>query len=384
MEKPVKNCVCFGFVIVVSLSTATQGAEQNGNPQQELEQVNTAIEEIQSWLTDANSQQTVEEQTLRTTEITINETSLSISNTQKSIDQLENELSALRTRISELDQARTNQTHLLEQAIRSAYMSGERNYLKLILNQEDVALGSRMAEYYKHFNQSRVEQIENYEGTLQELAQTRTELETTANILNQNQAELNQQRQALAATREARVLALAELQTAIVSRGQELEQLVSNQADLEALIQQIELARQRIPALDERIPFVEQRGNLPRPLAGRLVYGFGSPYGNGNLQRQGIGIYAEEGAQVRAVHGGRVLFANWLQGSGLLLILDHGDGYMSLYGANQSLLNKAGDWVNTGDAIATAGDSGNRDQVALYFEIRLRGQAQDPAIWLGD
>jgi septal ring factor EnvC (AmiA/AmiB activator) len=177
---------------------------------------------------------------------------------------------------------------------------------------------------------------------------------------------------------------LAELQTAIVSRGQELEQLVSNQADLEALIQQIELARQRIPALDERIPFVEQRGNLPRPLAGRLVYGFGSPYGNGNLQRQGIGIYAEEGAQVRAVHGGRVLFANWLQGSGLLLILDHGDGYMSLYGANQSLLNKAGDWVNTGDAIATAGDSGNRDQVALYFEIRLRGQAQDPAIWLGD
>src|SRR5690606_28607021 len=127
--------------------------------------------------------------------------------------------------------------------------------------------------------------------------------------------------------------------------------------------------------------FREARGQLPWPVAGKPVNRFGSPRGNSSLRWQGINIVASEGTTVRAVHGGRVIFADWLRGSGLLLIVDHGGGFMSLYAHNQTLLRNVGDTVRAGEPIATVGSSGGQPQAALYFEIRREGVPTDPAQW---
>ena len=129
-------------------------------------------------------------------------------------------------------------------------------------------------------------------------------------------------------------------------------------------------------------PFASARGKLPWPGDGRLVARYGTPRGgDARTKWDGVLIGAAAGSQVRAVHGGRVVFADWLRGAGLLVILDHGNGYLSLYGHNQSLLKNAGDVVKAGDPIATVGSSGGQDASALYFAIRQNGRPSDPAQW---
>ncbi len=129
-------------------------------------------------------------------------------------------------------------------------------------------------------------------------------------------------------------------------------------------------------------PFSQAKGKLPWPVDGRLVARYGTPRGgDARTKWDGVLIGASAGSQVRAVHGGRVVFADWLRGSGLLVILDHGNGYLSLYGHNQSLLKDAGDMVAAGDPIATVGNSGGQETPALYFAIRQQGRPSDPAQW---
>ena len=149
-----------------------------------------------------------------------------------------------------------------------------------------------------------------------------------------------------------------------------------------ALIKKLDEAITSIPTPAGSLPFAQARGKLPLPVAGRIGARFGSPRGSdARLKWDGLLINAAEGTRVHAVHGGRVVFADWLRGSGLLLILDHGDGYLSLYGHNQSLLREVGSWVQPGDSIATVGNSGGMGEPALYFSIRHRGQPLDPAAW---
>ena len=136
-----------------------------------------------------------------------------------------------------------------------------------------------------------------------------------------------------------------------------------------------------VPRPSEHIPFPELKGLLPWPGDGPLVARFGANYEIGNLRRKGIIIAAEEGSAVRAVHSGRVVFANWLKGSGLLIILDHSDGYMSVYAHNQTLLKHSGDWVGGGEIISTTGSSGGQDSAGIYFEIRQNGVASNPLDW---
>ena len=127
--------------------------------------------------------------------------------------------------------------------------------------------------------------------------------------------------------------------------------------------------------------FAQARGKLPWPVDGRLLARFGTPRSDSRLKWDGVLIGAPAGTRVRAIHDGRVVFADWLRGAGLLLIVDHGGGYLSLYGHNQSLLKGAGERVRAGEAIATVGSSGGQDSPALYFAIRQQGQPSDPLRW---
>ncbi len=132
-----------------------------------------------------------------------------------------------------------------------------------------------------------------------------------------------------------------------------------------------------------RDPFAGQKGSLSWPLRGRLVNDFGQPRAGGRLQWQGVMLGAERGTEVRAVYHGRVAYADWLPGMGLLMVIEHGDGFLSLYGHNESLYREVGDWVEAGETIGTVGDSGGKLLSALYFEIRRGVTPLNPHQWLG-
>ena len=216
---------------------------------------------------------------------------------------------------------------------------------------------------------------------MQRLADTEHEIldeETQLAVLQQEQqAELD----AMQRLQDERKDVVAQLTEELNDQGRQLDRLQSDERDLKTLISGLEEALADIPAEDpQQLRFAGLRGRLPWPAQGRIANRFGAPK-LGSLVWDGVMISAPEGREVRAVHHGRVAFADWLRGFGLLLIVDHGDGYMTLYGHNQSLFKEAGDWVDVNEPVALVGSSGGREQAGVYFGIRHQGRAVDPARW---
>lgn len=286
-----------------------------------------------------------------------------------------------------------------------------------MLNQQNPEKFSRTITYYDYLNKARLEQLDSFNETLLQLASVEADIETQQNLLAERKDGLLERRNQLAEIRKERQQTLARLDTDLSSREQKLQARRQEQAQFERVLKTIEetLARQAREAeaarqralLAEREqqqqlkestapsgqmvssaggnfggPFAQAKGKLPWPVDGRLVARYGTPRGgDARTKWDGVLIGASAGTQVRAVHGGRVVFADWLRGAGLLVILDHGNGYLSLYGHNQSLLRDPGDVVKAGDPIATVGTSGGQETAALYFAIRQQGRPSDPAQW---
>jgi septal ring factor EnvC (AmiA/AmiB activator) len=379
-------CLC-GWI-----SVPINAAEDGEQAQQELTAVGDAIGEIQSWLTEAKSTQSIEIQNLQQAELQISTLSQSVTATEATLAETESEIASLSRQADQLSALKAAQSKILEQSIRTAYMAGNQSAIELLLNQEDISKSARMLHYHRLFTQAQLERITSFRETLDEVQAVNRQLESEAADLEEEQLTLSNSLQHLNDSKIERELALSRLRADIASRSSELEQLEIDQAQLQQLIEQINRAVADIPAAMQRSPFDSQLGNLPMPVTGEIVDRFGSRYGEGNLTRQGITIAVSEGTPVQAIHPGRVVFSDWLRGTGLLVIVDHGQGYMSLYGANQALSKQAGDWVDLGDIVSTSGMAneltGNRGngqaRPGMYFEIRHHGEAQNPAQWFAE
>jgi septal ring factor EnvC (AmiA/AmiB activator) len=361
-------------------STAAMAAEEP-LPEEQLEQVGTAIAQIEDWLRTAASDRTALEQALRDSNTAITANRTAILDTETQILALREELQQLERQQNELEQALASQEALVRQALRASYSSGRDSYLKLMLTQEDTSRSARMLRYYSDFNRARLDGITTYRTTLQALDANTVRLLDTEQTLQSSRQTLEDAQAAMATETARRESLLAELAQEMATRSTQLTQLREDQQRLESLVQQIRDVVINIPAPEDLAPFAQARGRLPRPVDGEALNRFGESYSDGNLHRQGIVLGAAEGTPVRAVHPGRVVFADWLRGSGLLVVVDHGAGYMSLYANTGSLIKRNGDWVNRGEPLATAGSDGGSGQPGLYFEIRHDGQAQDPAQW---
>ena len=263
--------------------------------------------------------------------------------------------------------------------LRAAYLIGRQEPLKLLLNQKDPALAGRMFAYYSYFGRARAGQIKLIEDDMQRIAQLDGELETEdqqlAELEKRQRAQLHQLEQA----RTQRTQVLASLEAQSHTRAQNLERLRSQQAGLEKLLRELRTAMERFP-LEGNDAFARLRGKLAWPVSGRLVARFGDARAGG-VRWDGVLVATERGAPVKAVCQGRVIYADWLPGLGLLTIVDHGDGYLSLYGHNERLYKAAGEPVASGEPIAAAGDSGGSSRPELYFEIRKGGKPVDPRPW---
>ena len=218
---------------------------------------------------------------------------------------------------------------------------------------------------------------------LDRLAALEQEAEATAAGLAGDRDELDRRRERLAAARVEREEMLVKLEAEVDAGDERLAELEADREHLVALLRELGSVVADTPAspLDAE-PFAERSGRLEWPVSGRVQSAFGSERAGGRLRWQGIVIGAGAGSRVRAVHHGQVVFADWMSGFGHLIILDHRDGYMSLYGFNQRLLRGEGEWVEPGEAIAVVGDSGARDGPGLYFGIRRDGEPHDPIAWL--
>lgn len=275
-----------------------------------------------------------------------------------------------------------SQKSILGQQIRAAYISGRSDYLKLLLNQEDPQRIGRVLAYYDYHNRQRLTGIRDTTDRILAI----TSLEKS--IRNENATLIalkDQQEQQLAGlqhSREMRQSIIDNLDQFISEQGLELQRLQTQEQELQKLLSNIgDTGTGSIEFFEDIAPFSSLRGALEWPIKGSIVHHFGSPKKGGNLNWQGIMIEAPGGTEVKAISTGKVVFADWFKNLGLLIIIEHGDGYMSLYGHNQSLNKKQGDWVLPGEPIALTGDSGGQTRTGLYFEIRHRGKPLDPVRW---
>lgn len=266
--------------------------------------------------------------------------------------------------------------------LRAAYVNGREEHLKLLLNQEDPGSLGRMLAYYGYFGRARADRIGDIRGRLAELASVREQIAAETGRLAGLEAEQEREVAGLRSAQERRARAVVSIESQIKSRGGELKRLESQAQSLEKLISELRKALADVPVA-KRAPFEPLRGKLPWPVQqGQVLARFGQPRAGGSLRWQGMLIGTARGARVRAPYGGQVVYADWLPGMGLMIVLDHGGGYMSLYGHNQELFRKVGDAVASGDVIGAVGDTGGHDQAALYFEVRRGREPVNPEIWL--
>ena len=285
-------------------------------------------------------------------------------------------------RASQQQQLEAERVTLSRQA-RASFMLLRVDYLHALLSQRSPAALARSRTYHAYVTRARAAQIDSLRTRLD--AMLRLEAETTAR--RTNLAELHASREtALAALEQGRAQRQAALDQVAADLGERSKRLERLQRDASALAELLAGLEREMADLKaegaETVPFGEQRGKLPWPATGRIDNAYGTPRGDTALTWQGVLIRADRGAPVRAISRGRVAFADWLRGFGLMVIVDHGDGFMSLYGHNDTLARETGDWVNVGDVLGTVGDSGGLDSTGLYFEIRHAGSPQNPVRWL--
>jgi septal ring factor EnvC (AmiA/AmiB activator) len=266
--------------------------------------------------------------------------------------------------------------------IRAAHMIGRREPIKLLLNQRDPAETGRVLVYYQYFGKARASQIAAIDAHVAELARLDAELAVEEERLSALEAEQRGEVAKLQAARERRGRALVTLEAESKNRARELQRLKEQQSGLEKLVRELRRALERIDKFptDSKDAFARLRGKLAWPAAGKLVASYGQTRAGG-VKWDGVLVAGTAGTPVRAVYHGRVVYADWLSGLGLLTIVDHGDGYLSLYGHNERLYKEVGERVTAGDTIATLGDSGGRPRAELYFEIRKGGRPIDPRPW---
>lgn len=347
----------------------------------QLEQLEKDIKRITWEINTASKERNDLQEKLRAAETELGRLKRSIADTKSSIEAQEKQLAQLRAKQETLEKARDEQQERIAVELKTAWQMGSQSQLKMLLSQQKPETVARSMSYYRYFFTARNELLASYRITLEEIAALQQRIDATLQELQTKRQKLEKEQTALASTQLERQAALADLLASISTKAAQLKQKEANRKELGSLLQAIEVAIEKLELPNNYQPFQNAKGAMPWPLTGKRANRFGRPRNEGKMRWQGITIRAREGTPVTAIHHGRVVYADWFRGSGLLMIIDHGEGYMSLYAHNQSLLKDVGEWVTADTPISTVGNSGGQDRSALYFEIRHKGKPTDPAKW---
>ena len=386
-----QSCLCGTFFLLLSLipAVALVPATALGQDQDEaelaarLDAVRAEIEAIQTRLSDDLGERDVALDQLANAEREVSRAERARRETEQQQREVEREIDDLDGQRQRLEEQLHDIGQQLARQLNFVYLQGGQSRLKLLLNQDDPRQLNRQLAYQSYLTRRRLAVVE-------ELQVTAAALESNRNALVERQRELERlasQQDAniarLAAARTERETALRTIEQRVQSNQQQLAALQENARDLARLLDELAVSLADIPP-DADVPaMADLRGRLPRPLEGQPRHRYGEQR-SGELNWNGWLIPAASGTNVQAIGHGRVAYADWLRGYGLILIIDHSDGFMSLYAHNEALLRDVGDWVSPGEIIASVGNSGGVDVTGLYFELRRNGETINPGRWLED
>lgn len=384
------------FLLVISLAWpgAAHAAAGSGAKEKELRELRGRIEALQKRLAETEGSKTEAVDALKESERAISEANRVLRDLAQQSRAIKSQLEALQAESRKREGDLKGQQALLARLLHQQYLAGRAEPLKLLLNGEDPNQIARQLHYFGYVSRARAELIAELRASIGRLAQLTREAELKASELAAIAAEQQAQRGLLEREKRARGQVLAKISRDIERQRREIGTLRRDENRLARLLESLArlIAREK-PAPRARVervpdgsvdggPFHQLRGKLSLPVRGELVNRFGSPRADGGALWKGLFIAARAGDEVRAVAAGRVVYADWLRGFGNLLIIDHGEAYMSLYGNNEALYKRVGDPIRGGETIATVGNSGGNPDSGLYFELRHQGKPLDPLGWV--
>ena len=370
-------------------------AAAHAGPSDQLKELRSRIDKLQRQLTESEETKSEAADSLR-------ESERAISHANRRLFELAGQQRTLRETLSRLEQDKSrtldsadSQHALLAKQLYQQYLSGQPEALRLVLNRQDPNEIAREMHYLSYIYRARAEVIASLRADASDLERLSAEVQAKSRELSSLQSDEAGQRKQLQQQRLQHATMLKQASNQIARQRSEISHLRRNEERLARLVERLarELARPtkrdgraRNDPLPEPLRSGERwsglKGRLRLPVIGELADRFGSPRADSGLSSKGLFIAARQGQEVRAVAAARVVFADWLRGFGNLMILDHGGGYMSLYGNNDALFRQVGDIVKAGDPIAAVGATGGNPETGLYFELRFQGKPFDPLTWI--
>lgn len=391
--------MCLLLLLLALVPAAAGAANSAQTPEEAREQrreLRERISALQKKLAAAEETKNEASDALRESEQAISEANRELRVLARESRESGAKLAALRKSAAETGQTLTSQQELLGRMLRQQYLQGQPDALRLVLSREDPNAMARQLHYLAHLARARARLVDGLRGNLREIEKLHAEIAAEVAAITRLAAEQTAQRTRLEREKRARAEVLSRVSRDIRVRQREIRAMQANENRLSQLVDQLaKLVRKpaatgrprpRNEALPSRqsdgSPFLALRGRLALPVRGELGSRFGSPRADGGVTWKGLFIAARSGEDVRAVAAGRVVYADWLRGFGNLLIVDHGDSYMTLYANAESLLKQVGDIINGGETVATVGNSGGNAESGLYFEMRHEGRPFDPLNWV--
>lgn len=371
--------LCFLLLFATLTLSAGALAQDAAKAEAELRQLRTQIERIRSQVAKDAAEKDRLTRGLRAAEQTASTARVELGRLRSERQSREERLRELAADKREQERQLARERAALAAQLRTAYMMGREDPLKMLLDQEDPARAGRVLSYYGYFGRARADQLAAIETKVAAIAALEREAETEQQRIARLEREQAGEVARLDKAREERGAVLQQLTAESQARAAALQRLQREQAALQKLLTELRRAAPQFPS-DNRSPFARMRGQLTWPTTGKVSARFGSQRA-GSMKWEGVMIDGERGTPVKAIYRGRVVYADWLAGLGLLVIIDHGGGFLSLYGHNEQLYRKVGDTVVAGDTIAAVGDTGGRPKAQLYFEIRQGAKPVDPTPW---
>ena len=356
--------------------------EQREEKKEELENLRYRMNELRRKIEKKQEEKDSATKFLKDIEIRIGERAYVLKKINRHLRKQKRELKKLKKEQQKTRNKLASQRAILSEQIRSAYMIGKQEYLKLLLNQESPAAIGRTLTYYDYFHKARSHHIDEAITTIEKLDQLTTQVKVKTDELKVSRKQQRIEKEKLEDDFIDRSVIVKAMEREIANQGNQLKKFSANEKLLQELLKEIRnIMPSMLTEIDKRETFGKRRGRLKWPARGKVKRLFGKSRQAANLKWNGVIIRSSEGKDVKAISHGRVAYADWLRGYGMLVIIDHGDGYMTLYGYNQALYKETGDWVEEGEVIATVGRSGGQLKSGLYFEVRVKGKPSNPTKW---
>ncbi|GGN29674.1 MULTISPECIES: murein hydrolase activator EnvC family protein [Marinomonas] len=366
-------CLC----LLPSLGWTAGEPQTPEEAKQQIQALQKDLQKLNSWLKDLKSERSDVEKQLEGKEKDIQALLKKIQEIQESLKKGDEQLGELRVQQRSLQLSIQQQNEQIAAQLRAVYRSGNEESIKLLLNGNTSEEAQRLVQYNRYFSTARQSLINGFVNEVNDLSLVENSIRSHRAQQAKEESQLKEERSRLLSQQTERRNLLVKLDQDLAQGDKRSKQLLQDQQNLQDMLQRLEEALADVKIPDQDVPFSSQRGKLVRPLKTLATLPT-----TGSINLGGVTLRAKEGEPVHAIFSGRVVFSDWMRGFGFLLILDHGDGYMSLYGYNQSLLKEVGEWVGANDTVAMAGSTGGRPDAALFFAIRHNGTPLKPLSWI--